>query len=176
MMHRFRPSLFLPLLAALCLWLSACDEYCDQGTTSAMVLQLCMDDEEEKPVVLKASEYTVSGIGTVADSTRITCYDTKGLWLLPLSNSSDTTLFNLQVKDGPGYELTVVAKRSARLISDVCGCATVASIQSVAIRAVEEPASGAVYTIKRHVVCDTEVRVLTFAENYQYATNLKILF
>ncbi|MBQ5996963.1 MAG: hypothetical protein IJL64_03745 [Bacteroidales bacterium] len=176
MMHRFRPFLFLLLLPALCLWLSACDEYCDQGTTSAMVLQLCMDDEKETPVALKSSEYAVAGIGTLADSTRITRYDSKGLLLLPLSNGSDTTCFTIHVKDSPDYELMVVATRSARLISDVCGCATVASIQTVDIKAVEDAAPETVYTIKRHVICDPEVRVLTFAENYQYVTNLKIFF
>ena len=167
----------------LCVLLTAvgllsCDEYCDQGTTSAMVLKLCADDGMDTPLMLTDDNCAVVGVGEIADSTRLTFYPKTATWLLPLSNKSDTTLYMIQVKDSPVYGITVVASRKAKFISDVCGCANVGNISGVSVIPLTEPSGpdSTACVIRRIVLNDPEVRVLTYSEDYRYVTNLTVYF
>ena len=154
---------FLFPIVCLCAMLASCDEYCDRGTTTAMVVSFCIDDEAETPCTIR--QFEVCGIGQVADSSRLTCYEST--WLLPLSNRSDTTRFALSIGGCNPDTLVVVAARRPVLVSDVCGCATLSTIDTAYFVSASD-------TISRCVLADREFSLLTFSERYRYVTNLKI--
>lgn len=158
-------AFFLSFLAVLSLVLFSCDEYCDQGTTTAMVVDF-YNSASETPLSL--SNYEMTGVNAlVIDSFRLRQYN--GFVLVPLSNASDTSRFVLHLLNTRQDTLVVVSQRHPQLVSAECGCAMFATIDTAFLTQTSD-------TIKNIQILQRAVKVVSYREDIDHEKNLRILF
>lgn len=153
------------ILTCLSVGLFSCDEYCDQGTTTAMVVDFYNSGSGE---AMSLTNYQMTGVNAlVVDTLRLRQY--AKFMLVPLSNASDTSRFVLRVGYARPDTLVVVSQRDPQLISAECGCAMFATIDTAYLT---QPSD----TIKEIQKLQPAVKVVSYREDTDHEKNLRILF
>ncbi len=157
--------LFSRKLPLILLILTACDEYCDQGTTVAMVVDFYDETAQNN---LSLNKYTMSGIDArIMDTVMLRQY--KRFALVPLSNNSDTSRYVLQIGNAREDTLVVVSRRHASLVSAECGCVMLGTLDTAFLTRPSD-------TIKGILLLNRSVNVVSYREDTEHDENLRILF